>query len=268
MTREKLLEEIENVYKNVGIIKLEDLGFHFGYRDPKGFRKLLKDFDLYENLPDVTPQLKKKLRLFENLNALSSYWLGYIAADGCITETRLMLECQVSDKKILEKFCKVLDVRTERITSGQKGTSSCLCLSKSSFITFPDEYGIRIRKSSLQNRVDQRIMENKEFFFQFIRGFLDGDGTVHTHRSSIGVSFCGDKTMLSDIRDGLMSYIDDPESIWLFEITKPGRKQELWELKIGAGVKRRMIKELYTNMYLGQEIVLERKHKKFLELLS
>lgn len=153
-------------------------------------------------------------------------------ADGCVAlkqpknenqkiTSRLMLECKSEDKEILEKFCDFLNIRKSRITSGHKGASVALSLSTQNFTTDLSIYGLVPNKSHQESILPIEIKENKEFLFQYLKGMIDGDGTIHTSYNSPGVSVLSNsKTLLEEIKVELEKYLPEPSSIWIMEKTK------------------------------------------------
>lgn len=267
MTNEEMVKIINNKFENEGILLFEDIAKSFNI-ELKTFRKKIKESGLYENFPDVTKQMIKTIKNFDFLNEETAYWIGYILADGCITNTRLMLECKIDDIEILEKFCNFLNIRKSRISLGHSGKSCCLGLSKSKFSTFVDKYGIEKRKSFQENHVCKEIAKDKKLFFQYLKGYFDGDGTVHTAKNSQGISIVGDYTLLSEFKDCLEKYIENPISIWLNENFKKSDTHQLYTLKIGLGGKeRRMVREIFNNFYSNNKIILTRKFNNFKSIL-
>ena len=95
----------------------------------KYLRENIQSTGAYEDCDDVFLNIKKTIKVFDNIDEEAAYWLGYLMADGCFTTTsrgtafRLMLECKIEDKEILEKFCEFLDIRKDRIRIGHNGRS-------------------------------------------------------------------------------------------------------------------------------------------------
>lgn len=123
--------------------------------------------------------------LFKKIDSAdSAYWLGFLYADGSIRKDRneITLDLQEQDKKAVEDFHHYCNnknsIRTHNITKNGKtyvsyvsGFSSAQvkenlinlgCVPKKSLIlTFPTE---------------QQVPQ--EFIYDFIRGYIDGDGYV------------------------------------------------------------------------------------------
>lgn len=267
LTVDNVLNEANNLFGLKQTTTLEDFGYKFNVC-PKTFRKFLKNNNLKDNFPDITRTLVKTIHNFDTLTTENAYWLGYIMADGCITEDRLMLECKTDDVEILEKFCDFCNIRKSRITVGHKGESRALCLARNNFSTFFDDYEIKIRKSFSENHICEKIMNNKNLFFQFLKGYFDEDGTVHTDPRSPGMSIVGDKTLLSEFKIGIEKYIPNYKSVWLNENSKKSDTHQLYTLKIGVGgMERYMSNYLFNKFYSNNKIILTRKYQKFLTII-
>ena len=179
-----------------------------------------------------------------------------------------MLECKIDDKEIIEKFCDFLDIRKSRITIGHNGMSAALSLSTQNFTTDLSIYGLVPNKSHQESVLPIEIKENKDLLFQYLKGLVDGDGTIHTAYGSPGVSVLSNsKTLLEELKHELEKYLPEPNSIWLMEKTKEQQKgknasQSLFILKIGTGMyKHSNIAYLYKAFYEDKKIILTRKEQ-------
>lgn len=163
----------------------------------------------------------------------SAYWLGFLYADGNIRKdsNEICLELQEKDRKVVEDFhyyCKNSNtIREHKITRGNKTYTSFIssfsnkevkenlinlgCMPKKSLIlTFPNE-----------NQVPQ------EYIYDFIRGYIDGDGYIqydfNKHRYRIIIA--GTKEFLSGlmIRLNLFEYCsinkDNNSQIYMLTIS-------------------------------------------------
>ena len=210
----------------------------------------------------------KDLSQFKNINRKEAYWIGYLLADGCITDKALMLECQRKDKEILEKFCDFLKIRKDRITIGHKGKSYCLSIGIKNFtgISFKD-FSLIKNKSSKELYINKILLNNNDLFYSFLKGLLDGDGTIHIYKNSIGVSICGtSKILIEQIMNKLKDDLPVPTSCWIIK-KKKDNKLPLYTLKIGAGKNRNNLRFLFDNFYKDNYIVLTRKYKLFKDIL-
>lgn len=272
-TQQEVYDIANRLYaeNNYNPIKMRDIAKECKM-DIAAFRKMRYKYGYNDDFPDVTRVLIKKIHAFDTLTSKSAYWLGYIAADGCITEVcgsskvnRLMLECAEEDGEILHKFCDFLRIRHSRISRGHHNTSLCLCLCEGRFSTFVSNYNITKQKSYKENNICKEIIDNDELFFSFLKGYIDGDGTIHTYKGSPGISMVGDFTFLNEIKLKLSETLPYPKHLWMNDVTKDPEKsaRSLWQLKIGTSrFKYSNTKFLYEKMYADNYIVLTRKYEK------
>lgn len=235
--------------------------------------------NMREELPDYFRCIHKTLHQFDVINEDSAYWLGYLMADGCYTLSkdkksyRLMLECKITDKEILEKFCDFLQIRRDRITIGHNGASVALSMTDKVFSTSVSNYGIVYHKSHVETHLPS-FCENDDLFLAYYKGIIDGDGTIHTAYGSPGVSFVNNSfSFCSEVKDKLSSLIPEPTSLWLMkkDIKQQGGKatQPIYSLKMGSGLHNRSnLRFLYEKAYKDKSIILTRKYLLLKSLIS
>lgn len=279
-TKEQLHNLFIQLYEEKGApINQKEIGQKLGVSG-ETVRRYINECNAYEDCPDVFRNVQKPLHCFDEINNESAYWLGYLMADGCYTTDskgknyRLMLECKIEDKQILEHFCDFVGIRKERITIGHKGRSAALSMADSNFTTSVTKYGICENKSHTENHLPQIFINNEILFFQYFRGLIDGDGTIHTSANSKGISLVGNSlSLLEEIKKELEKYIPEPTSIWIMEKTieqQKGKKasQSLYTLKIGTGMRNHSnMKYIYDKFYSNQKIILDRKEVSFKSIL-
>lgn len=190
----------------------------------------------------------------------SAYWLGFLYADGSIRQDRneIALDLQAKDKKTIEDFHDYCgnqnSIREHNITKNGKTYKSFTssfsneqvknnlinlgCVPKKSLIlTFPTE-----------EQVPQ------EFIYDFVRGYIDGDGYIQydyeKHRYRIMIA--GTKAFLQ----GLINRLD------LFENTSIDKdnNSNIYMLTISYKDK---VYELLSKLYENSKYHLERKYEIF-----
>lgn len=130
-------------------------------------------------------------------------------------------------------------------------------------INFMMEYGLKERKSL--DMIFPNIPD--EYFYDFIRGFFDGDGSIVLRKTKYNtyaqISFtCGSKDFLNALKNELSKR--NIES----HIYKDGRKNNnSYYLRI---IKRSEIEKIFYAMYsdVRDNAMLYRKYKKFLNYLD
>lgn len=184
-----------------------------------------------------------------------AYWLGFLYADGCVESNRNTIELSLksSDIRHLEKFRDFLgfdkskhifqdDVRC-RIMFGNKHTKQSLialgCTPKKSLtICFP----------SLQQ-------VPKELRRHFIRGYIDGDGSVmiNTKKTAGRLNILGTKNML----EGIVRYTGWRKT----KISQHGKENVFSVEWCGYYVT-----DYLDYLYHDASVYLDRKYDKYLQI--
>lgn len=141
-------------------------------------------------------------RFFENLNPLSCYWAGFIAADGYISDkdNGLSIGLQRRDEEHLARFLRDInsDVPIKHHTTPAPKDGRPLPVSKI--------YICRKRiKESLERNFN--IVTNKSLIYTppvlpfdlecaFMKGVIDGDGTISDLNNVIGLGIIGSKPVI------------------------------------------------------------------------
>ena len=111
------------------------------------------------------------------------YFLGFVAADGYLTENEIEIGINEKDACILEKF-RDLIVPNKPLYYKESTHSYTLKIScKSLMVYFKDFYGM------VSNKKHEEISFPeipKEYLRHFIRGYVDGDGCIDTTKGYRG----------------------------------------------------------------------------------
>lgn len=181
-----------------------------------------------------------------------AYWLGFMYADGCVYgDSYISLELAIKDKEHLVKFnsflgkCKPIREDNTRVRCVFKDTQIYQDL---------NNLGIVPRKS-LVLKYPSYSQVPKHLMRHFMRGYVDGDGSIYITHNNINISVLGTKEFL-------YSFIE--------ETGLPKRK--LYESKKGRNVNCFFFqysganaKLLIDYLYKDATIFLERKYNKYIE---
>lgn len=134
---------------------------------------------------------------FNDYNKYSCYWAGFILADGYVLDEKrnaLCIKLAKRDIGHLEKFkeCIKFEGRIEENEFFCRITIS----SKKIIQDLSEKFGIESRKT-FKCYIDEKIPN--EYMDHFIRGYLDGDGTL-TKTSCETLGFIGTERTLESIR--------------------------------------------------------------------
>ena len=198
----KILEEAEKEYAS----------------STKGIRELSKKYNIQRQV--FTGWLLAKNYTIENKRASKSfnihyfdsidteekaYWLGFLFADGAITQYNhsydIELSLKIDDKEHVEKFAKALN--KEYVNNNSTYRSRCILGSKHMFNVLTS-YGCTQRKSLSLKFPNKNIFKDKSLIRHFIRGYVDGDGCLsygNKEHTRACVSILGTKDFLDGIKN-------------------------------------------------------------------
>jgi hypothetical protein len=130
------------------------------------------------------PAHRKKDRLLPWSSRLA-YAVGLITTDGCLSPDGRHLEFLSNDQKLVETFkeCLKLQNTISRKRSGYTGKKNAYRVQFGDVVLyrFLVNIGLMPNKSKSLNNID---LPDK-FFFDFLRGHLDGDGTIRRYQDPI-----------------------------------------------------------------------------------
>jgi hypothetical protein len=138
---------------------------------------------------------------FLEINPLSSYWAGFIAADGCVYKNTLQINLSIKDKAHLERLKKDIEftgpVRegvnygkggpTARMTITSLAITECL---KKTFNIFPNKT-LNLRPPSFAS---------EKMVMAYIVGYIDGDGSIGYYKNRPHLSVAGTFEVLSFVK--------------------------------------------------------------------
>ncbi len=116
---------------------------------------------------------------FEEINCEEkAYLLGFIFADGCVSNDELFIDIHQKDISLLEKFLKIVNSKA-KITTRQKQNSmmSRIAIKNREFTQHLKKYGIIENKTQNTNHLPIELIP-KKYYKDFLRGLIDGDGWV------------------------------------------------------------------------------------------
>jgi hypothetical protein len=151
--------------------------------DLNSLRLKARNLGVASKRPPVT---KVNHNFFSTPSINSSYWAGFIAADGWMEEKNNSVCLCQSDKSVLESFLKAtghtgkIYERTRKIKIKQQKEFTTTeyyvrIRSKNIYNDLSNIYGIKIRKSSDGLNIPKLDYKNS---IAYIIGYLDGDGSI------------------------------------------------------------------------------------------
>lgn len=254
----------------------EVVGFY-----PEKISKYLKSLGLKPNRYHKTKWVNE--HYFDEIDSEEkAYILGFFIADGCIREEydkrpgstykRLCFSNSIDDFEIIEKIhsvlCpenKMLNIHNTRDGANRKRQISLQWTSRIMCETLEKKYGIKSQKTKDANYEFPFSKINKKYIRDFIRGFIDGDGTI----TKQDIRFVSNSKKFSEQIITLLKnevYLPNKDTIYDFKYTLTecqGKTVNYWRVRIptGHGKYKFYSKYLYDN----STIFLNRKRKKVID---
>ena len=261
-TNEQLREFSKKIEEGVSLTKLgKDIGV-----DRNILSREIKKY-LSKNTNFSNRKYKLNENYFENIDSHEkAYWLGFIAADGCVYETGsgskvLSFNLNYRDKNHLDKFLKAINSTAiiKIIDGAGFGASTkiaSLQINSNKMVKDLNNLGIVQRKSLILSKPN---IEEK-YYYDWIRGYFDGDGsiTVELSNGNSQINFLGTKEVLDFIQEVLR-----PEKI--NKLHQNNLNKNTFSLTYGG---KSLILQLLDKFYKDPIVYLDRKYEKVLKVYS
>lgn len=157
----------------------------------------LKSYNLWNAYKDIT--------MFDIIDTEEkAYWLGFIYADGCINKHdynnyRLQINLNSKDESHLKKFAAFISNKVKVVT--KNNISRCYVQNQHLCNTLIN-LGCIPRKSCTLTFPLLSIFSNHNLVYDFIRGYVDGDGCItYSNKTISKISIIGTKEFLRCIMD-------------------------------------------------------------------
>lgn len=239
-------------------------------RKPQTLYPVLIKAGLYKKKPaNDLRRYKVNDHYFDEINTEhKAYWLGFLMADGCVVRTdshktynRLEVNLKSSDYMHLKKLNNSLNANYPiKIFNKTNKTLdfdySIARLRITSSILVSD----LIKNNITPNKTGKEIIPNtvpKKLIKHFIRGFLDGDGTITVNKTS---GFCSSSiTIIEEINNFIYKELNmkcnilkSNDNVPIYTISYSSKKSKI----------------LLDYLYKDSKIYLDRKYKRYIDLFS
>lgn len=252
-------EEKEYIRSNYLLMTYKEIGKHLGYseRQIRGW---------------VNNNCKKKNRVFNTRyfqdidNSTKAYWLGFIFADGWISGNELGIQLQKRDEEHLNKFNnelggvhKISHSHFEGVIHNNKvisvTDSSTLRVYSSDMVCDLINHGINYHKTY----VESFPIVSEEFFLDFLRGYIDGDGCIYLSKNNKQLA-----VHITSANQNVLLYIKEKLKEEYFINTNVYSETELKHRIMATGKMALNLLDLLYENENGER--LERKYQKYLEV--
>lgn len=192
-----------------------------------------------------------------------AYWLGFLYADGCITENNYIeLGVHTQDYDVMQKYRKFLDFPSDESIKFVKNKNVCRVRFHNDHVAdMLVQKGCVRRKSLILTFPDLKIFSNTNLVYDFIRGYCDGDGCLRFYKNGKGavtcdISFVGTKPFIQK----MMEFLNVPGGVFR-NCSSKNNITEVYSVLYRCTSGRKVARLLYENA----TVYMNRKYNKFLE---
>jgi hypothetical protein len=251
-----LVDRIKLDYLNGGMTT-DEIGKSYGLSGRRIRYILAKN-----SIPTRTVGYKKttvtRTDAFDNLTEESSYWIGFLMADGYVSQTRygtksVKLGLSADDRDHILKFkeflgttAKVVDYRNP--TTGYR--SSQLTVYDSHLVSELERYGVVPHKTFIA-KAPTCLLKNRDFW----RGLFDGDGSITFRSEYPMLKMCGSESLVNQFLEFAREYAPSCGS-------HVYKKSSIFAVDLAGNYACEVAKALYED----SKIHLERKYQRYLKV--
>lgn len=204
-----------------------------------------------------------KTDYFENIDTeQKAYFLGFIFADGCVSNNELFIDINEKDIDILIKFKKAINSQAKISTRiKDNSTMSRIAIKNKIFTNHLSKYGIVENKTKETNHLPYKLIP-KGMWKHFLRGLIDGDGWII--KTKEGRYIIGYVTQYKSTAFDFVYMINEIiENKWENKIINKEKRYAVVQIQ-----KRKQVEQLATVLYKNSNIFLSRKFQIIQEILD
>lgn len=251
-------EEVEFVRINIGKLTYEKIGSHI-HRSYSSIQSKIRYLPFQKKIKKHSVNFN----YFKKWSREMSYVTGFIAADGnvCHSGNAHTLHIACDDKDVIQKIKNVLSYSGpihERARPNTKISYSLRICDKTIFNDL-NKLGITERKSLTLSPI-----VNKVFLTDFLRGYLDGDGTVCVSGNRIQVVFYTASRAMAEFLHSNLSKLLGAQYAGTIRSRVTKHNHPYYSMSLGS---KNSLK-LYSKLYNHASIFMDRKRNKFIQGLS
>lgn len=242
-----------------------------GVNNPDKVKQVLKEANIHIRTQQESAILsnkkratKKNISYFSTQNSNMAWLLGFIASDGSIRkdENEIKIGLAITDKEILEKIKKELELETEvKEYINSKGYECCklqwTCEQHKKDLA---TYNIVPAKTFI---LKPPYKLDKKYYIDYIRGYFDGDGSVNyiASNNSLRWQIC---SATKEILEFILNYFEEEYNIPKVNIQKREGKNTSYYFQYSTFAT----KKIYSILYTPNSLYLKRKKEHFDSIIS
>lgn len=204
---------------------------------------------------------------FNKIDNNVAWVLGWILADGSLSDRKLSWHLAKKDEDVLVKISQILNYTGPLYQSTNKLKGKIhymitLAISSDTIIKRLNKLGIKRRKSLNEKYLTCIKKINSETIHKnFIRGIFEGDGSIlNTSTKSTVFQIVGTNSLLKDIQLIMNKYIN----IGFTKLSNNIKGKNHYALRY-RGIKKPKL--IFDWLYKDAELFLNRKYNKYMELI-
>ena len=187
-----------------------------------------------------------------------AYWLGFLYADGCVTNKAVRLEISIKDRKHLEKFKDILQYQNAHFYFRKDIESILLHMNSSVMVQDLEKLGC-VKKKTYILQFPNTEQVPLSLIHHFMRGYFDGDGCIYVHPKLYSIStfsLVGTLDFLQRYQEVLNQGICKTTTNKIYSL----KSQNIGSISFGGSLQ---VKKIYDFLYHDATLYLERKKEKF-----
>jgi len=194
-----------------------------------------------------------------------AYAIGLLATDGCLSKDGRHIDLSSVDKEQLENFLICINNRYKVSTKKSGNGNTCYRIQFSNVIFY--KFLLHIGLTPKKSKTIGSVTIPNEYFFDFLRGHYDGDGSFYSYKdtrwkSSMMFYLCFVSASKDHI-DWIQSEIHTKLGL-IGSLVKP-RKSSVFQLRYAKHESLVLLRKLYYN---SDVISLTRKREKIERVLG
>ncbi|SHJ48604.1 LAGLIDADG family homing endonuclease [Tepidibacter formicigenes] len=203
-------------------------------------------------------------------NSEKAYWLGFIYADGYVKRNgkskMFGIALSIDDKEHLEKFKKSIEA-TYPIKVYNPIENSYSKKQYCRIQIFGEEiFNNLVKHGVIENKTLRLEPPNikKDLVPHFIRGYMDGDGTItynSSNKKEFRVKIVGVKNMLNFIK----KFIEENNIATINKFYQRRKTDKVYSIELGGN---NQVKKFLDLIYKDSTIYLDRKYNRYKELCN
>lgn len=218
------------------------------------------------NIPRINRRLVNNdldVNFFQEIDSEEkAYLLGFIFADGSVSNGEFFLKIHERDIEIIHKFRELVHSNC-KITTKSRGNTviSSIAIKNNLFCDNLKKYGVIENKTKNTKHLPINLIPEK-FFRDFLRGLIDGDGwVIKTEKGYYKIGFCTQYLSTAiDFKNMLNLLLEEK---WENKILTPKDKYAVVNIQ-----KQSIVKQVALALYKDNKICLSRKFQMAQEIFD